>query len=174
MPVIPTNHDAMIKKALENKVNKIIDAEPGNIPIFSQEDQGSLKDSGKNISEISSGGGGGGDGGSGTYGAPALEILTAEVELKPLGTTKFSLKSTFKKFDLRTIRVKTDSVIRIYLYESYNDNPCYISIVENDIYDILNLPYISENLDGTLIGEIQNNSFTSEIVKIEIRVTSLQ
>lgn len=171
MPVIPTNHDAMIKKALENKVNKIIDAEPGNIPIFSQEDQGSLKDSGKNISEISSGGGGGG---SDVYGAPALEILTAEVELKPLETTKFSLKSTFKKFDLRTIRVKTDSVIRIYLYESYNDNPCYISIMENDIYDILNLPYISENLDGTLIGEIQNNSFTSEIVKIEIRVTSLQ
>lgn len=172
MPVIPTNHDAMIKKVLENKVGKIVDAEPGNIPIFSKEDKGSLMDSGKNISEIS---GGGGEGeGSNVYGAPSLEVLTVEVELKPLETTKFSLKSTFKKFDLRTIRVKTDSVVRIYLYESYNDNPCYISIMENDIYDILNLPYISENLDGILIGSIENNSFTSEIVKIEIRVTSLQ
>lgn len=165
MNTIPTNHDSMI---IRNKINKIIDAEPGNIPIFSEEDQGSLKDSGKNINEIGSGSGGGG-------GAPALEILTAEVELKPFETTKFSVKSTFKKFDLRTIRVKTNLTVRVYFYENSNmDNPCYISIMENDIYDILNLPYVTENLDGVLIGKIENASATSETVKIEIRVTSLQ
>lgn len=171
MNTIPTNHDSMI---IRNKINKIADAEPGNIPIFSEEDQGSLKDSGKNISEIGNGGGGGGDNPD-CYGAPALEILIAEVELKPFETTKFSVKSTFKKFDLRTIRVKTDLTVRVYFYENSNmDNPCYISVMENDIYDILNLPYVTENLDGTLIGKIENASATSETVKIEIRVTSLQ
>jgi hypothetical protein len=110
-------------------------------------------------------------------GIPKLIVFKEHyLDIPVKGTITATMEGTESNhFDLRSIRIRSDTLAQVELYETpdYSGYPVYTSLIDREIYDILNLPVVDDGEQNSIYLKVKNYGDQKDDVYVEIRITTL-